>query len=276
MNYITENAPAKINLFLKVCGKLENGFHSICTVMQSVSLCDEVTLTPATQNQLICSAMPESKDNLAFCAAVAFQKAFPAAPQVKIELKKNIPITAGLGGGSADAAAVLRGLNRLCGNVFTAEQLCQMGVKLGADVPFCIVGGTVLCQGIGEQMTALPSLGHYEVVLVKRYQKQSTAEMYAATDRLTYNPKIADGILKHLKNGQNNPAFALLENDFLTVSQNKAEQQVLLNTLKQNGAVAVGLSGSGPTVFGLFESEAAADQTAKCFEKGTVWRCHTL
>ena len=159
---INEKAYAKINLFLDVVGKAPDGYHEIVSVMHSVSLCDEVSLSVerASYSCITLSVrgedVPNDERNLAYIAAEAFLEKTGIAATVDITLEKQIPTKAGLGGGSSDAAAVLRALNLALGSPLTTAELCELGAEIGADVPFCIVGGTRLCRGRGEKMSAYP------------------------------------------------------------------------------------------------------------------------
>ena len=160
-----EKANAKINLYLDVVSRRENGYHNIVSLMQTLSLCDLVTLDyrPAEHTEIRLSAsgntdMPTDRKNLAWRAAELFLAETGKTGEVDLFIEKHIPMAAGLAGGSADAAAVLRGLNALCGAPLSLERLCALGARLGADVPFCIVGGMALVTGIGEQLEYLPSM----------------------------------------------------------------------------------------------------------------------
>ena len=178
----TEKAPAKLNLTLDVTGKRPDGYHLLRTVMQTVSLYDELSFAREEQEgiRLTCDRadLPLDSGNLAYRAAdVLFQK-FDLPGGIRIDLKKKIPAAAGLAGGSTDAAAVLRAMNRLYGLGLTTETLCQLALPLGADIPYCVRGGTCLCEGIGEVMTPLAELKGLPVLLVKPAFDLSTAYIY--------------------------------------------------------------------------------------------------
>lgn len=277
MKALTVEAPAKINLCLKIGNKLPNGYHEIFTVMQTVGLCDELTLKlESTPPVYFMNNAPAKEDNLIVRAANAFYRTIGRAPQASIFLTKKIPFSAGLGGGSTDAAAVLRGLNLLHEQPLGLSQLLELAKSLGADVPFCLTGGCCLATGIGEKLTPLPASEPYAVWLQKKHQKQSTAAMYALADSSPHID-LSDWklIVKLLKTGRRTTAFTLCENDFLTVSANRIEQWQMMNRLYGAGAVLAGLSGSGPTVFGLFRS---AKELPPCGAEnaGEIWCTQTL
>lgn len=277
-NKITTPANAKINLHLQVLNRLPNGYHNISTIFQSVTLSDTVTLevlegsgvTVFTENAVI------DGENLAQKAADLFLNKAGITAKINITLNKNIPIAAGLAGGSADAAAVLKGLNELFNNPLSENDLLTLGLNLGADVPFCIKGGTALAEGVGEKLTPLPFIGEYTVVLIKSFNKSSTGNMYSRLDsRDEIPPCLTNDILKHLKSGNTADAFKLCTNDFLSVSDNVNEQKAIISRLYDCGAVFAGLSGSGPTVFGLFKNlDEKVAQTLKN-EYGNIYICKT-
>ena len=183
-NKITTPANAKINLHLQVLNRLPNGYHNISTIFQSVTLFDTVTVEVAdgsgvnvfTENAVI------DDENLAKKAAELFLDSTGITAKVNITLNKNIPIAAGLAGGSADAAAVLKSLNAVFNNPLAKTELLKLGLTLGADVPFCIMGGTALAEGIGEKLTPLPFIGEFDAVLIKCFNKSSTGDMYHRLD----------------------------------------------------------------------------------------------
>ena len=162
MDSVTLNAYAKINLYLDITGRRTDGYHTIETVMHSISLCDTVEITKITgETEIICSdsSIPCDKSNIAYkCAAAFFEHTGISGSNVRISIIKRIPSQAGMGGGSADGAAVLKGLNKLYCTGLSLQELCDIGVKTGADIPFCIVGGCGYCTGIGEEISPLPLL----------------------------------------------------------------------------------------------------------------------
>lgn len=248
-------ANAKINLELEVLGKRSDGYHNISTVFQSVSLADEVTVEVDVGNELtvITEGAVIEGENIVKKAVELFLTKLKSTAWVKVTLKKHIPLSAGLAGGSADAAAVLTCLNCSFGNPLSTSEMLDLSLQLGADVPFCLLGGTRLAEGIGEKLSPLPYLGDYDIILIKHHKKGSTGEMYSRIDSLSV-PKSqkSNSILCNLNELQNiTPRIS--HNSFLYASDDKPEQEAICKSLLQKGAFLAGLSGSGPTVFGLFK-----------------------
>ncbi|MEN8188589.1 MAG: 4-(cytidine 5'-diphospho)-2-C-methyl-D-erythritol kinase [Thermodesulfobacteriota bacterium] len=251
-------APAKINLVLKILARRDNGYHDLFTVMQKVDLCDRLLLEPSPEPgiKLFCpdSDLPEDDSNLVFRAALRFFELRPelAGQGVRITLEKKIPVGAGLGGGSSDCAATLTGLNRLFGSKISLQRLLQLGEKLGADVPFFIAPyPAVRAEGIGELMTPVAPLEYCRVVLVNPGIHVSTAWVYQ-NYRLT-NPALEDILTDFEKNDCNQLLSGPLENDLEQVTAGRFEEiDEIKKSLLETGALAVLMSGSGPTVFGLF------------------------
>ena len=271
-------ANAKINLELDVLGKRPDGYHNISTVFQSVNLADEVTVEVDKGNGITVStegAVIEG-ENLVTKATKLFLDKINVPALVKITLKKNIPLSAGLAGGSADAAAVLFCLNKCFNNPLTDFELLDLALKLGADVPFCLIGGTALAEGIGEKLTTVPYVGDFDVVLIKHHKKGSTGEMYSRIDSLSI-PSLAktDSLLNHIASGFKALTPRLSYNSFLYASEDKAEQEEISKLLLEKGAVLAGLSGSGPTVFGIFKKlpNNLEKQLKECYKE--VYICKT-
>ena len=266
-------ARAKINLTLDVTGKREDGYHLVKMVMQSVDLHDDVRVTIVRGEKkprgivLSCSLpfLPTDERNLAYRAAELFYKETGALLETcEIHIEKRIPVAAGLAGGSTDAAAVLRALNALHTAGLTDDELCEMGLKLGADVPFCLRGGTMLAQGIGEELSLLPDMPHCWVVLCKPPFAVSTKEVYQEIDSvpLTQRPD-TDGMIKALESCDYKGVCDRLMNVMETVTATKRRQiGEIRSVLRENGADATLMSGSGPTVYGLFSDRIAADAAA--------------
>ena len=261
---ITLDAPAKINLLLDIICRLPNGYHSLFMLMQSVDLCDtvEVSLRDDGEINLTCSeaALPTDSKNIAYRAAQKFFEAAGLGCGADISLTKRIPFEAGLAGGSTDAAAVLKALNTLCETGYTPAQLCQIGVKLGADVPFCIMGGTMLSQDIGQVLSPLPKLGDCYIVLVKPDVGVSTKEAYEAFDTCD-NIRHPDctAMLHAAANADFDGIVANVGNvfeQFIEVPQRAQIKAVM----REYGSLACCMSGSGPTVFGIFDSEEKAKE----------------
>lgn len=252
-------ANAKVNLSLDITGKRADGYHTLCSVMQSVTLCDTLELVPSDGISVSCDREELSgDDNLAVKAAKLFFEKAKLSDGVHIKIKKQIPIAGGLGGGSADAAAVLVALNRMYDIPFSMDELSSMALSLGADVPFCLVGGTQLAKGIGEELTVLPSLPECNIVIAKKGIKSSTKDMYRAIDSTKPNKMSnTDGIIRALNSGDINDMCQYLYNRFEEV----AEQSILLevkNIMLTNRSLYSGLSGAGPSVVGIFKTDNEA------------------
>lgn len=271
---------AKINLHLQVTGRRADGYHNISSLMQSVSLADRlsVRMTDSPEIRVETEGAEIAGDNLVRKAAEAFLRVTGRTEGAEIRLIKQIPLSAGLAGGSADAAGVLLALNRLFGNPLERQALLRLGLTLGADVPFCMTGGTQLCEGLGEVLTPVPAVCPMPVLLIKQFQKASTGAMYQRIDQAGCDTgEILTGrIAQAIGAGRFSDAAGLCRNSFLQVSPNRADQERLCRELIGAGAVLAGLSGSGPTVFGLFE--ALSDQTVEAFKVDgrEVYRCETV
>ncbi|MBQ8540750.1 MAG: 4-(cytidine 5'-diphospho)-2-C-methyl-D-erythritol kinase [Clostridia bacterium] len=267
MDNLTVKAFAKINLSLDVLGTLPNGYHEVKMVMQTVSLYDSVELTKTDEGiELECSLrfLPTGPDNLAYRAAEAFFNETGIKGGVKIYLKKHIPVGAGLAGGSSNAAAVLTGLNRLYDARLSTRRLCELGTALGADVPYCIIGGTRLAEGIGEKLSPLPPLPKCHIVLVKPSFSISTKWVY---DNIDACPDIVhpptDKLIEALENGDLYEMCANMGNVLEDVSiAHYPVLSAVKDDLRALGAIGSQMSGSGPTVFGIFDDEEKA-QNAK-------------
>lgn len=260
---ITAFAFAKVNLFLKVIGKRNDGLHNLDMVMQSVSLADKVTVTTDETKGLtvICDGA-KIEDNIAEKAALKyFEKAGMAVPDIKINIKKHIPISGGLAGGSADAAAVLILCNQIYGKLSETE-LLELGGSIGSDVPFCMVGGCARVFGFGDKINTVNSKSDCTMVLVKAGQKRSTGHMYSLIDSCDEHINAdANALVYNLENNSN--AFCEhIANDFTALWDDEVSKE-LCNTLYKEGASAVSLSGSGPTFFGIFFDE---DKAKNCYD----------
>lgn len=266
MNEITRKAYAKINLTLDVTGKLPNGYHEVRMVMQTVTLHDDVTvrLDGSGKTSLTCSLsyLPTDGSNLACRAAEAFYAAAGRAnPGTAIHIEKRIPVAAGLAGGSTDAAAVLRALDELHDTALGDERLCEIGLKLGADVPYCLLGGTMLAEGIGEKLSRLPDCPHAWAVLVKPPFSVSTPAVYAAMD--AHQPTVrpdTEGMLRALHAGDIAGVCHRLYNVMEPVTGEKhGEIAEIRSRLLDCGAKGAVMSGSGPTTYGLFLEREKAE-----------------
>ncbi|MBR4858107.1 MAG: 4-(cytidine 5'-diphospho)-2-C-methyl-D-erythritol kinase [Clostridia bacterium] len=264
---ITVNAPAKINLFLDIIGRLDNGYHSLFMVMQSVDLADTVTVEACEEKGifLTCSdgRLPTDQKNIAYKAAQKFCEYAGIEPSFRIHIEKNIPFAAGLAGGSADAAAVITGLDSMLDTGFTRRQLCEIGLKVGSDVPFCIVGGTQLSQSTGGVLSPLKELEACFIVLAKPEVGVSTAEAYAAADNThLYRPDCMR-MLDACEKGDFEGICRYAGNVFEQVIE-VPERVEFKKIMRECGASLCQMSGSGPTVFGIFKNAVDAE---KCFGK---------
>ncbi len=256
-------AYAKINLTLDLTGILPNKYHGIFTCMQSVGLYDSVTVRTGGEGiHLKCSErfIPCDDRNTAYKAARLFYEKAGINPGCEIYIKKVIPSGAGLAGGSADAAAVLKALNTLYPDALNFREIMKTALEVGADVPFCYVGGTRLCQNIGEVMSGLPSL-FSDVLIVKPYERVSTKDAYARFDSAEsiVHPD-NDSFLFYASKGEYKEAVKYAENMFETLSDVKSGNEIK-NTMKECGAWFSSMSGSGSAYFGLFDSR---DDAKKC------------
>ena len=267
MKPLTLAAPAKLNLTLDILGRREDGYHDMRMVMQSVSLADRVTLEPGEAGSGITAVsglrfLPQDRGNLAVSAALAFYEALgQEPPDLRITLEKNIPVCAGTAGGSSDAAAVLRGLNREAGGVFSPEKLAEIGAKVGSDVPYCVMGGTMLAEGRGEVLTPLPALPDCVIVLCKPAFPISTPELFRTWDRQKKRLRPdTEGLVDALSRGDLHGVAQRVYNVFEAVLQPNQRKEIdrIKSAMIQYGALGSAMTGSGPTVFGLFDKEDRA------------------
>jgi 4-diphosphocytidyl-2-C-methyl-D-erythritol kinase len=270
---LTLKAPAKINLFLKVVGRRTDGYHDIESLMQKVELADELRFYRQEEGiSLTCSNadLPEDKENLVYRAAQLFYDNLRINPVVRIRLDKKIPVAAGLGGGSSDAAAVLLGLNDLLKSDLNQEQLLDLARQLGADVPFFITPcSAAMASGIGDQLQEVTPLADIWIVLVNPGFGVSTKWVYENLPLTTKgNTFILARDRKLSEDFFSNPLALSAEqgNDLEMVTVKRyPEIGEIKETLKNSGAAAVLMSGSGPTVFGLFEEKKLASNSVKTF-----------
>ena len=261
MNQITLQAHAKINLTLDVTGKLENGYHTVKMVMHSLALHDDVTITRGTANGIQMKSnlrfLPTDDSNLAVRAAMLLLKETGIKNDgIHIQLFKRIPVAAGLAGGSTNAAAVLRALNKLYDIDLSMDDLCEIGLKIGADVPYCLHGGSMLAEGIGEILTPLPPMPNCHVIVCKPSFSVVTAKIYARMNggKLPLRPDTA-GMIQALENADYPAICHRLFNVMETVTGvDHTEIKEIEDTLLESGADGAVMSGSGPTVFGLFSN----------------------
>ena len=263
----TERAYAKINLTLDVGAKRADGYHEITSVMQRISLWDTVTVERGTGcDSLLCSVpvTEDVNDNLCMRALrVFFAETAMESGGVSITLEKHIPTQAGLGGGSSDAAAVLRAMRTLYAPEVSDAELERMAAALGSDVPFFIRGGTALATGRGERLTPLPRLADGWFVVVKPPEGFSTPAMYRRLDELPPQPSQPDGMTAALGAGELRAVAAALCNSFERAVPPDSAVWTIREALRAQGALAAMLSGSGSAVFGLFDREDAASAAAE-------------
>lgn len=257
-------ANAKVNLSLDVTGKRPDGYHTIESVFQSVSLCDVLTVELSQRITVTCSDNSvNGEGNLCFKAAELFFEATDIKGGAEIFIEKHIPMAGGLGGGSADAAATLVALNELCDRPLTQEKLLEIALRLGADVPFCMLGGTKLCEGVGEIMTDLKGLPDCFIVIAKKGKKSSTGDMYRALDSAdNRRHPDAKAMIKGLENGDLRETLKDAYNCFESICDAEALNQAC-EVAESLNAVYCGLSGAGPTVVLVFESLADAEKSVK-------------
>lgn len=266
-------ALGKINLGLDVLRRREDGYHEVRMVMQTVHLCDEVflkrTKEPGIRVRTNLYYLPENENNLAYKAAKLLREEFSISEGVSISLRKHIPVAAGMAGGSSDAAAVLFGMNRMFRLGLSQEELMKRGVKLGADVPYCIMRGTALAEGIGEILTPLPPMQKCSVALAKPPVSLSTRFIYEnlKLDEATVHPDI-DGLLSAIEQKNLKDMAGRMGNVLETVA---IPHYPVIGEIKkamlEQGALGAMMSGSGPTVFGLFEEKGAAKAAVAAIRK---------
>lgn len=259
-------AYAKLNLSLDVLSRREDGYHDMRMVMQTIDLADRITLTEEEQEGVRVATnlrfLPNDDRNLAAIAARKFwESAGCKGKGLAIQIQKSIPVCAGMGGGSSDAAAVLRALNELSGMNLSLEKLAQIGEKVGSDVPYCVLGATALAEGKGERLTVLPPLPQCYIVVCKPAFSVSTPELFGCIDcrKIRCRPD-TDGIIAALNAKDLAGVARRLYNVFEDVLPERrgAEIAEIKNVMVSGGAMGAAMSGTGPTVFGIFDSEADA------------------
>ena len=268
MDRLELKALGKINLGLDVLGRRENGYHDVRMVMQTVYLYDRIIMkkskTPGIRLETNLYYLPVNENNLAYQAAQMLMDEFHIEEGVSIQLDKHIPVAAGMAGGSSNAAAVLFGMNRMFSLGLSQKELMERGVKLGADVPYCIMRGTVLAEGIGEILTPLSPMPKCYVLIAKPAISVSTKMVYEKLDshEIEDHPDI-DGILAGLKAGDLKKVAGSMGKvlERVTVDAYPVIDQIKKMMIKE-GALNAMMSGSGPTVFGIFEEKATARKAA--------------
>lgn len=268
MEQIIKEAYAKINLGLDVLRRREDGYHEVKMIMQTIGISDTLTFTKKKEPGIILitdnEELSDGKNNLIYRAAKKLLQEAGVTQGVEISLQKRIPIAAGMAGGSTDAAATLTALNELFGLGFSLKELQAYGVTLGADIPYCLMGGTALSEGIGEKLTKLPAPPPCVLVVAKPDINVSTKFVYENlhADTLTYHPDI-DGMREAVRTGELKGITDRLGNvlETVTVREYPVIEQIK-ELMKGAGAENALMSGSGPTVFGIFTKEESAEKAA--------------
>ena len=272
MNSYQIKAFAKINLGLDVVRRLENGYHEVKMVMQTVGIYDELALTRTEEGITVTTdteELPTDDNNLIYKAAKIMMETYHIEGGIHIHLKKNIPIAAGMAGGSTDAAATFKGINRLYDLDCTLEELMKLGVKVGADVPYCILGGTALAEGIGEKLTSLNPSPDCYVLVAKPPINVSTKYVYEHLDAegIEEHPDI-DGMVGAIWEESLQGILDRMGNVLENVTEKKYPIiGELKNEMKELGALNSLMSGSGPTVFGIFIDERIAREAFETLKK---------
>ena len=268
MNSIKLKSRAKVNLSIDVLGKRQDGYHLVEMIMQTIDLYDLIEIKEKEENQITIKSaseeIPLDCNNLVYKAADLIKKTFNINKGVEIHIKKNIPVAAGMAGGSSNAAAVLVGLNKLWNLNLSDQTLEELGLKLGADVPFCINGGAVLASGIGEELTPIKGLSKDVCIVVcKPDLFVSTKEVYEGLDLQNIKNRPDNKFLiECLKKGNINLLATNMVNVLETVTSKMHEEiKDIENVMLENNALGSMMSGSGPTVFGLFDKEEDALST---------------
>ncbi len=276
-------AYGKINLGLDVLGKRPDGYHEVRMIMQTVTLYDRLRIRRTKEPGIRLSSnlyfLPTGKDNLVYRAAELLMKERGVKEGVSITLQKCIPVAAGMAGGSSDAAAALIGVNRLFGLGFTRKELMERGVSLGADIPYCIMRGTALAEGIGERLRRLAPMPECFIVLAKPPVSVSTKFVYGnlKADEIKSHPDI-EGMERALQTGSLEGIAACMGNvlETVTIAAYPVVGEIK-ERMREDGAAAALMSGSGPTVFGIFEEKEAADRCRmKLRTDGLVKQAYTV
>lgn len=276
MRSVCEKAYGKLNLTLDVLGTRPDGYHEMCMLMQSVELYDLVTVELSGNGwQCRCDVpgVPADASNLALRAAEAFFGAYGSRPvNLTVSIRKQIPMQGGMAGGSADAAAVLRGLNTLFGSPYDVQKLCRLGEGVGSDVPYCVLGGTVLARGRGELLTPLPPMPQAWFCLVKPEFSVSTPQLFRRLDDcgISMRPD-TEKALDCLRRGDLPGLCGCMQNVFQPVLE---QQYPVIGTiccrLQELGALGACLTGTGSVVFGVFDEEHAARRACETFRLGDM------
>ena len=294
MNKLVKKAYAKVNLALDVIRKREDGYHDVCMIMQNLDLYDTLTFTVENINtpQKTCSSeansdnqpqitittnkegIPTDERNLIYKAIQLMFDKYDIKAKIHVNLEKNIPVEAGMAGGSTDCAATLHAVNELFNLNLDTQTLMELGVKLGADVPFCVLAKTALSEGIGEVLTPITGLFNCYVLVVKPPIGVSTATVYKnlKINELDHHPDVP-GMVVALTLSDLEQISSRMENVLESVTVNlHPEIEQLKTIMKENGALNAIMSGSGPTVFGLFTSKELAENAASVIRERTSYK----
>ena len=268
MDKLNYKARAKINLGLDVCRRLENGYHEVKMVMQTVDIYDELEFKKRNDPDIILSVnsrdyLGDLENNLIFKAAKLMREWYNISQGIEIKLRKNIPVAAGMAGGSTDAAATMIAINEMFELGLSKEELMERAVSLGADIPFCILGGTALAQGIGEKLISLPAPPKASLLVVKPPIMVPTKWVYENLHlKIEKHPDI-DGMIDALKEGNLRGITERMENVMESVTE---QAYPIITDIKKmmlgNGALNAVMSGSGPSIFGVFLDEETANTAA--------------
>ncbi|WP_330364760.1 4-(cytidine 5'-diphospho)-2-C-methyl-D-erythritol kinase [Butyrivibrio sp. NC3005] len=270
---ITKNAYAKINLGLDVTGRREDGYHIVRMIMQNVDIYDTLTFEKTAENKIVLTAnkedIPTDEHNLIVKVCKVLVEKYGIKEGVRIHLEKRIPVAAGMAGGSTDAAASFYGMKELFDLPITVDEMCDMAVKLGADIPYCIKGGTMLSEGIGEVLTKLPDMPDCYILVGKPSIGVSTKWVYTTLDSkpIEKHPDI-DGMCDAIRDNSLEGIVSRLYNVLEPVT--KSEHDIIEkieNVMKDNGADESIMTGSGPTVFGIFTDEEKAKNAYEALKK---------
>lgn len=273
---IRVNCPAKINLTLGITGIRPDGYHTLCSVMQSIGVFNQITISINKEEGIALTSddpdLPTDASNTAYRAAIYFREAFGISDGVSLHIVKRVPYQAGLGSASADAAGVLFGLSRLYDIDPYGPRIKELAVRVGADVVFCLMGGTMLAQGIGELLSPLPPLPACGILLVKPREGASTPAIFRTYDRL--DPPVSqpdtDGLISGLATGSLPEIAACLGNVLERCVALEAIARIK-QTMLEAGCLGTAMSGSGSAVFGIYESLADAKKAALCFDRESCW-----
>lgn len=280
MDKIQLKALAKINLGLDVLRRREDGYHEVKMIMQTISLCDELELRrrkqPGIHVKTNLHYLPTNENNLVYKAAKLLMEEFRIGDGIAIQLQKRIPVAAGMAGGSSDAAAVLWGMNQMYGLGLSRRELMERGVRLGADVPYCVLRGTALAEGIGERLKTLPPMPKCYILLAKPGISVSTRFVYEnlhANDLKPEQHPDVDAMIEAMKENDLKLLTARMGNvlELVTIPAHPVIEEIR-KCMLEAGALGAMMSGSGPTVFGIFDTQAKARKAYRVMKAGRLAR----